>query len=182
LKIQVKLYNDRPGFCLTTFKVPGRGQYYNRHYSGGWYAAEISMESSRKVSDAVVFEVLDFDKRVLFCESNGNLGAFQSIGDKAKEFARNWASRLALTPYEQWRDWLLVGKPVLYEKDNWLYADTETESISPIADYQHLGITFRLENLLMRHKTTGKIWRHYRIVNTLWGTVTELCGFQFPAG
>jgi hypothetical protein len=107
------------------------------------------------------------DKRVLFCESNGDLGAFQSIGDKAKEFARDYAARLALTPYEQWRDWLLTGKPVSYEKDNWLYADTETESISPIADYQHLGITFRLENLLMRHKITGKTWRHYQIVNTL---------------
>lgn len=187
MTIQVKFHHEDSGFCRTTFKAVNEDKYFNRIESdkfGCWYTVYPSQgywENSSEVKKDVMFEVVDNDGKVLFIESNGNIGAFSSTGKKARDIAADIANWFLLKPYEDWKQWLLADKVIHgytgYD-DNWLHAEAGCHGSKEIGRYYHLGIKFIIYVERMDHIICGKEWRYVHIVNE--GNNSEaICGFLF---
>lgn len=107
--VRVIYHHEDRSMCGTTFKAVDEPRYYNRIDRSGWYTVRPSKgywESDTEVRDDITFEVVDGDGNTLFSESNASLGAFQSVSDRASQFAREWAEMLRLSDYEAWKKWL----------------------------------------------------------------------------
>jgi len=189
--IKVKLHGEEPGECKTIFKETGNDKYYNRIESdkfGCWYTVYPSQgywENANKVKDDVVFEITDGYGNLLFSESNGNLGAFKSIGKKARETALNLAEKLRLHSYDDWSGWLCADMaPCGYTgyRDNWLHYEPKTKNSKIIEEYMHLGIKFRIiiENVV--HPICGKTWNIVYIQNTETDVCEAICGYHLDTG
>ena len=189
--IQVKYHHEESGLCQTTFKAVGEKRYFNRVESanfGCWctvYPSQGLWESSDKVKDDVVFEILDNNGNILFAESNANLGAFKSIGKKASEVASEYADSLSLRPHEEWNKWLrsdmgtfgYTGDP-----DNWLYADPIVKHAKILSEYKHLGLVFRVIIEDVVHPICGKTWNIVYIQNIQNDNYESICGYHLDIG
>ena len=188
MNIKVRFHHEDSGNCQTTFKEINKTNYYNRVESdnyGRWYTVYPSngyWENCSKVKKDVVFEVLDFKNNLLFTESNGNIGAFKSIGKKAKEISGKWVDKLSLRSHKKWYEWLLNEMTYSGYKgyiDNWLYVEPKSESYKKIGKYEHLGIGFSVVRENMTHPVCGKKWTSVYIVNNNSDICEEICGYIF---
>ena len=87
MTFRVKFHHENSGNCTTTFKEVDGKRYFNRLHHDGWatvYPSGGYWESEALIRSDVVFIVVDSDGNELFRESNANLGAFQSVYDRAK--------------------------------------------------------------------------------------------------
>lgn len=186
MSVKVMFHHEDTGNCQTTFKEVCRARYFNRVEHGDfgcWYTVypfQGYWENSSEVKNDVVFEVVDFDGNLLFTESNGNIGAFYSIGRKAKEVAAELAEKLSLRSHEEWHYWLSRDMVICKYKDyveNWLYAEPEARGWETIGRYQHLGIRFAIITGDMIHPSSGKKWRVVYIENQRSGNCEEICEY-----
>jgi hypothetical protein len=183
---RVTFHHEDSGCCQTTFKVVGETRYFNRIDGDGWYTVYPSQgywESSSRVHDDIVFEVVDGDAKLLFAESDASLGAFKSVGDKAREVAADFAARLNLVSYRAWRDWLLCEKVNCgckdYYDDNWLYFRSKVQSSKTLEEYMHLGLTFAVRMDDKVHSVCGKKWSSVYIKCIETENTAAVCGFIF---
>ena len=190
MNIKITFLHDNPGNYKTTFKEIGKENYYNRiEYgdSGCWYTAYPSngyWENNSKVKDDIVFEVCDVDGNLLFNESNAIIGAFKSIGKKAKEISTEWFEKLALQSQEKWQKWLF-DEMMVYEYtgsiNKWLYSEPkpESETSEILYEYEHFGIKFSIFSINMFHPICGKKWTDVSIINKNTNRSVEICGYNF---
>ena len=189
--IKIKLHNSDPSECRTTFKEVDRKKYYNRLDSGGWYTVYPSggyWESCDRVKNDIVFEVVDFEGNTLFTESNANLGAFISLGDKAKQIASEFSANMSLTAHDEWRKWLEADMETFGYKgyvDNWLHFEVKTfpgagigeEHGHPLREYNHLGIDFVVRAVSHEHKICNKKWVQVAIFEKKENSRVAICGY-----
>lgn len=189
--IRVRYHHEDSGQCQTTFKAVGENRYYNRIEHGDFgcwhtvYPSQGLWESSGEVRDDIVFEVLDNDGNILFTEGNGNLGAFKSIGTKAREIAAEYERSLSLSSHEEWRAWLLgyAGDcGFTGESDNWLYWKPNTRLMKPMSEYMHLGLKFRVLIETVAHPVCGKTWNIVYIQNLKSEVCEAICGYHLDVG
>jgi len=189
--IKIKYHHENPGDCQTTFKEVDGDKYYNRVESerfGCWYTVYSQQgywENSGEVKNDVVFEVVDDAGQTLFTENNGNLGAFKSIGKKAREIAGDYAERLKLCSHEKWTKWLceeIEAYGYKGDRDNWLYFIPKSKEYKIIGEYMHLGIKFRVLIESIVHPVCGKTWNMMYIKNMETDACEEICGYHLDIG
>lgn len=186
-KIRVKFHHEDSGKCSTTFVTVGEEKHrcFNRLDSGGWYTVYPSggyWESDCPVRPDVVFIVVDNDGKVLFEESNANLGAFQSVYNRARQMAKEWAEKLCLKTYDDWKTWLASDMDkhgYTGYVDNWLHAETGLLGTETIGSYEHLGIDFVIHNEKLDHIICGKEWRYISVYNMSNKNTEAICGFMY---
>jgi len=160
-------------------------RYFNRLDSREWYTVYPSggyWESDTRVRDDVVFEIVDNDGNLLFTESNAGPKTFCTAREKAKKVATEYAEKLNLSTYEEWRKWLLEDMNTHGYKgyaDNWLYAETGRRGCEKIAEYKHLGMDFAVYKEKMDHIICGKRWFHFYVYNVSEKRTEAVCGFIY---
>jgi len=186
-EVKVKYHHEDSGNCLTTFISVGeeKHRYFNRFDSGGWYTTHPSRgywESDCLVRDGVEFVVVDKNGNTLFTEHNGSPVKYQTIRDRAKQFAKEWGEKLHLQSYDEWKRWLSADM----EKhgysgyvDNWLYAETSVMGTEVVGSYEHLGLDFHIVVEKLNHIISGKKWQYVYIYNATNGNTEALCGYIF---
>lgn len=187
--IRVKFHHEDSGLCQTTFvTVDEPRRYFNRtdgNQFGCWYTVYPSQgywENSSVVSSDVSFEIFDDEGVVLFAESNDNLGAFSSIGEKAKEVAAEYSRNLNLKTFAEWKTRVSsdMGK-FSYDDyiENWLYYEVESKGWRSIGEYSHLGIKFAVIEARMMHRISGIRWIEVYIENQKISNCEAICGYIF---
>jgi hypothetical protein len=182
-EIRVKYHHECRCLCQTTFKAVGRPRYYNRLDQAGWFTVYPSKgywESESQVRDDITFKVVDGNGNTLFTESNANLGSFQSVSDRASQFAKEWSEMLRLSDYDTWKKWLssdMKAHGYTGYVDNWLHANNKTVEVETIGSYEHLGLDFGIVSERMEHTICGKMWHYVYIENLRDKETVALCGF-----
>jgi hypothetical protein len=138
-------------------------------------------ENSNLIKPEIEFHVVDSKGNLLFTESNANLGAFKSIGTKAKEVVSAYAAEFKLEPYEKWRD-MMAQDMVTYHwvgySDNWAYAETVLQKEILLGKYQHLGLKFQLWEEQIKHKISERIYKLYSIKDKETLSYEAICGYR----
>jgi len=189
---QVKLHHIDSGNCLITFETvdANNKRYFNRFDSGGWYTVYPSggyWESNSRVSDDVVFEIVDGKGNVLFTESNGGPKTFLTHKEQAKKVADEYKEQNScLSTYEQWRDWMLGAKEACGNTDyneHWLYTCSKLINREVLMKYQHLGLTFALTKDANEHTICNKQYTHVYVAQILENFDFQPCvaivGYEF---
>jgi len=186
--IKIKFHHEESGKCTTIFKDVDSNKYYSRLDKGGWYTVYPSKgywESCDRVSNDIVFEILDFNGNTLFTESNANLGAFISLSDKAKQVANVCKEGLELTADDDWRKWLKADMEAFnYTSyvDNWLFYEVSTllraERECPLMGYSHLGVDFVVLAVNYEHKICKKRWYQIAIYEKKDYKCVAICGYM----
>jgi hypothetical protein len=163
----------------------GKKRYFNRFDSGEWYTVYPSngyWESDTPVSKNVEFIIVDKDGNELHREHNGGPKTFQTISERAKQFSEEWAAKLRVASYDEWKKWLYADMEAHGYGgyvDNWLFAETKTTGEETLGSYDHLGFRFCIIAQDVEHKICGKKWRYVFVKNMDADTVEAICGFLY---
>ncbi len=86
-----------------------------------------------------------------------------------------------LTPYEEWKAWLLADMPedAKVYPDNWCFAMTDRGPVKKLARMDFLGVTVFATSQELKHSTCGKSWVIYEIRDADLTSCLALCGFKY---
>jgi hypothetical protein len=180
---RVKFHHEDPVNGSTTFKCVGKYEFFNRVDGAGWFVAnpaDGNWGNGSKVSDDVIFDVVDFNGNHLFAERNGNLGAFRSIGEKARRIASGLS--LPVKSLEAWLAWMAEDRIDRRHKGNMKQLDIEPQELiseTYILVYMHLGLTFRVVIEEFVSPVTKKQWREVFVKNMTHDRRVLVCGYIF---
>lgn len=169
----VKFHHEDSGNCKDVFYCDdfsdGR-RFYNRRTDGVWYTTYPSKgyyESSDKVKENVIFNILDKAGNVIFVEGNGLEPTFKPfdeyVGDKTLEFSKRH-NLMSIDDYAKYMTDLPEYESFGGYKDNWLYAPQYNEKISDeeyLEEFFYLGICFIIYKKEYYHTIAKKSYTAY---------------------
>lgn len=120
-------------------------------------------------------------------DAEGDIGTWaQKIGSFSWEvidtFKMEYEKKFELSTYGDWKAWLMVDAKLYgFEgcSDNWLFAMSEHRAIRKISRLSYLGVTAYATVQETKHKSCGKHWLCYEIMDADLDTTLAICGYKF---
>lgn len=198
--IAVAFVGDQRGLCEDLYYCKETGRVYIRQACSNshvrWFTASKwtgGYEADCHMKSGLIIQVVDksghvlFEERVTEAEGVGGTWA-QKNGpfswDATAAFAEEYVKKFGLSTYEEWKEWLMAdAKPCGFEgySDNWLFALSERGAPKKIAKLNFLGVTAYATVQEEKHKTSGKSWLCYEIMDASLDSALAVCGYKFQS-
>lgn len=177
--------------CSETGKVYIRQKCDDEHvrwlttskYEGG-YEADDCMRKGLIINAVDKAGTILFAEELIKDEETGGTWAVKDgpfSWEAIKALAEEIRSKNDLTPYDEWKAWLLADMPEdanIYP-DNWLFAMTDRGPVKKLARMDFLGVNVFATSQELKHSACGKSWVIYEIRDASLSSCLALCGFKY---